>query len=196
MGREVLDIAAAAIRPGITTDQIDAIVHEETIKRDAYPSPLNYRHYPKSVCTYVRSLALTAVRGLTVCSSVWTLPCSSINEIICHGIPDQRKLQEGDIINIGALYYLHAGPRRRADVASCVEQMSPCISTVRLGAFAVQYDTTYHGIGFHTDLNETYPVGRVDDDSQRLMRTARKCLDESIKQCRPGALFRDLGKTM
>ena len=51
-------------------------------------------------------------------------------------------------------------------------------------------------LGFHGDLNETYPVGRVDDDSQRLMRTARKCLDESIKQCKPGALFRDLGKTM
>ena len=50
--------------------------------------------------------------------------------------------------------------------------------------------------GFHGDLNETYPVGRVDDDSQRLMRTARKCLDESIKLCKPGALFRDLGKTM
>ena len=50
--------------------------------------------------------------------------------------------------------------------------------------------------GFHSDLNETYPVGRVDDDSLRLMRTARKCLDEAIKLCKPGALFRDLGKTM
>ena len=51
LAREVLDIAAAAIRPGITTDAIDAIVHEECIKRDAYPSPLNYRRFPKSVCT-------------------------------------------------------------------------------------------------------------------------------------------------
>ena len=51
-------------------------------------------------------------------------------------------------------------------------------------------------VGFHSDLNETYPVGRVDDDSLRLMRTARKCLDEAIKLCKPGALFRDLGKTM
>lgn len=53
LSREVLDIAAAAIRPGITTDQIDAIVHEETIKRNAYPSTMNYREFPKSVCTYV-----------------------------------------------------------------------------------------------------------------------------------------------
>ena len=53
LGREILDIAAASIRPGITTDEIDEIVHEATIERDAYPSPLNYRRFPKSVCTYV-----------------------------------------------------------------------------------------------------------------------------------------------
>ena len=59
----MLDIAAAAIRPGITTDQIDAIVHEETIKRDAYPSPLGYRRFPKSVCTYVCFRFYQAVVG-------------------------------------------------------------------------------------------------------------------------------------
>jgi len=50
--------------------------------------------------------------------------------------------------------------------------------------------------GFHGDLNETYPVGRIDEDSQRLIRTARKCLDESIKICKPGTLIRDIGKVM
>ncbi|KAI0646966.1 methionine aminopeptidase [Trametes meyenii] len=132
LGREVLDIAAAAIRPGITTDEIDAIVHQATIERDAYPSPLNYRGYPKSVCL-------------------------SVNEVICHGIPDKRKLQEGDIINI---------------------------------------DISLYKDGFHSDLNATYPVGRVDEESQKLMRTARKSLDEAIKLCKPGALFRDLGKAI
>lgn len=53
LAREVLDIAASAIRPGITTDEIDEIVHKATIERNAYPSPLNYRDFPKSVCTYV-----------------------------------------------------------------------------------------------------------------------------------------------
>lgn len=53
-----------------------------------------------------------------------------------------------------------------------------------------------HYVGFFGDLNETYPVGRVDDESKKLMRTARECLDESIKLCKPGALFRDLGKVM
>lgn len=51
--REVLDIAAAHIKPGVTTDFIDEIVHNATIERNAYPSPLNYRNFPKSVCTYV-----------------------------------------------------------------------------------------------------------------------------------------------
>lgn len=75
LGREVLDAAAAAVKPGVTTDEIDEIVHRETIKRKAYPSPLNYYNFPKSVCT-------------------------SVNEIICHGIPDKRPLQDGDIVNL------------------------------------------------------------------------------------------------
>ncbi|KAF5330899.1 hypothetical protein D9619_005556 [Psilocybe cf. subviscida] len=130
--REVLDIAAAAVRPGITTDEIDEIVHNATIERNAYPSPLGYRKYPKSVCL-------------------------SVNEVICHGIPDKRKLKEGDIINIDVSVY---------------------------------YD------GVHGDLNETYPVGEIDEDSKKLIRTTRQSLDEAIKMCKPGALFRDIGKAI
>lgn len=81
LGREILDIAAAAVKPGVTTDQIDEIVHNETIKRNAYPSTLNYYNYTKSVCT-------------------------SVNEIICHGVPDQRKLVDGDILNIDLSLYI------------------------------------------------------------------------------------------
>lgn len=51
MGREVLDIAGRALRPGITTDEIDRIVHDACIERNCYPSPLNYYQFPKSVCT-------------------------------------------------------------------------------------------------------------------------------------------------
>lgn len=49
----MLDIAASHIRPGISTDELDEIVHNAIIERNAYPSTLNYRKYPKSVCTYV-----------------------------------------------------------------------------------------------------------------------------------------------
>ncbi|PIA17404.1 methionine aminopeptidase 1 [Coemansia reversa NRRL 1564] len=75
LGREVLDAAARAIKVGVTTDEIDRVVHEAIIECKAYPSTMNYYSFPKSVCT-------------------------SVNEVICHGIPDQRKLEDGDIINI------------------------------------------------------------------------------------------------
>lgn len=82
ISREILDITASHIKPGITTDELDAVLHKECIKRNAYPSPLNYYNFPKSFCT-------------------------SLNEVICHGIPDQTKLQDGDIINLDvSIYYL------------------------------------------------------------------------------------------
>lgn len=96
LSREVLDIAASHIRPGITTDELDEIVHNETIQRNAYPSPLGYRSFPKSVCTYVSPYI----------NPLHSLSSRSVNEVICHGIPDQRKLKTGDIINIGLSAYL------------------------------------------------------------------------------------------
>jgi methionyl aminopeptidase len=80
MGREILDIGGNAIKVGVTTDEIDRLIHEATIERNAYPSPLNYNGFPKSCCT-------------------------SVNEAICHGIPDQRPLQDGDILNIDVSVY-------------------------------------------------------------------------------------------
>ncbi|XP_014665107.1 PREDICTED: methionine aminopeptidase 1D, mitochondrial-like isoform X2 [Priapulus caudatus] len=73
--RTVLNTAADALQPGVTTDEIDRIVHETCISLGVYPSPLKYRGFPKSVCT-------------------------SVNNVMCHGIPDDRPLQDGDIINV------------------------------------------------------------------------------------------------
>ncbi|MGZ4730202.1 MAG: M24 family metallopeptidase, partial [Acidimicrobiales bacterium] len=72
---EVLLEVGAAVAVGVTTDELDAITHAATIARDSYPSPLNYKGFPKSVCT-------------------------SVNEVVCHGIPDSRPLVDGDIVNI------------------------------------------------------------------------------------------------
>jgi methionyl aminopeptidase len=80
IGREVLDIAGNAVRAGVTCEEIDKIVYDATVERGAYPSPLNYHNFPKSVCT-------------------------SVNEVICHGIPDHRPLLEGDIVNIDVSVY-------------------------------------------------------------------------------------------
>ena len=80
LAREVLDAVSLQLKVGMTTDEIDEIVHKETISRGAYPSPLNYSNFPKSCCT-------------------------SINEVICHGIPDSTILEDGDLINVDVTIY-------------------------------------------------------------------------------------------
>jgi methionyl aminopeptidase len=70
-----------AIAPGVTTDQLDAIAHDYLVSHGAYPSTLGYRGYPKSCCT-------------------------SINEVICHGIPDDTVLDDGDIVNVDITAYV------------------------------------------------------------------------------------------
>ncbi|MFZ9308862.1 MAG: type I methionyl aminopeptidase [Candidatus Nanopelagicales bacterium] len=73
---------ASQIRPGITTDRLDEIGHEFLCDNGAYPSTLDYKGFPKSLCT-------------------------SINEVICHGIPDSTELTEGDIVNIDITAYIN-----------------------------------------------------------------------------------------
>ena len=80
LAAEVLIAACGQVRPGITTDAIDRFVHDAALAAGSYPSPLGYRGFPKSVCT-------------------------SVNEVICHGIPDSRRLSAGDIINIDVTVY-------------------------------------------------------------------------------------------
>ena len=58
MAADILRLAGEMVRPGITTDEIDVFVHEQTIERGAYPSPLNYHGYPKSVCTSVNEVKI------------------------------------------------------------------------------------------------------------------------------------------
>ena len=77
-GKLVLDSFAeveAILRPGLATEEIDRVVHDFTIRHGAKPAPLNYRGFPKSVCV-------------------------SVNDVICHGIPGDRELQDGDIVNV------------------------------------------------------------------------------------------------
>lgn len=76
-----LDAVGAALRPGMTTAEVDAIGHDYVVSHGAYPSTLGYRGYPKSSCT-------------------------SLNEIICHGIPDDTVIDEGDILNVDITAFL------------------------------------------------------------------------------------------
>jgi methionyl aminopeptidase len=160
-------IAAQAIRavgdavaPGVTTDELDGIGHHYLIERDAYPSTLGYRGFPKSTCT-------------------------SVNEVICHGIPDDTVLEAGDIINIDITAYIdgvHGDSNvtfivgeTRPEVADLVERTQEAlrrgIKAVAVGrqvnivgraieAYAKRFDYgvvrdfTGHGVGeaFHSGL--------------------------------------------
>jgi methionyl aminopeptidase len=81
LARKMLEFALTLAKPGVTTDYIDRLTHEEIVKNGGYPSPLNYFRYPKSIAT-------------------------SVNEVACHGIPDNRQLLDGEIVAIDVSLYL------------------------------------------------------------------------------------------
>jgi methionyl aminopeptidase len=123
MAAETLLLVGEMIRPGMTTEEIDRIVYEDTIRRGAIPSPLNYKGFPKSVCT-------------------------SINDVVCHGIPDSQVLRPGDIVNVdvttlykgfhgdtSATFYIGApSPAARHVVETCRKALDLGIAEVREGA--------------------------------------------------------------
>ncbi len=76
LAADVLDMIGPYVKPGMTTDELNTLCHDYIVlEQQAYPAPLNYHGFPKSICT-------------------------SINHVVCHGIPADRKLKDGDIINI------------------------------------------------------------------------------------------------
>ncbi|GAA1509458.1 methionyl aminopeptidase [Agromyces terreus] len=157
---QAIEAAASAIRPGVTTDELDRIVHDFVVDHGAYPSTLGYRGYPKSSCT-------------------------SVNEVICHGIPDDTVLEDGDLVNIDVTAYLdgyhgdlnhtflvgEAGDeagllveRTREALARGIRAVAPGRQVNVIGraieayakrfGYGVVRDYTGHGVGraFHTGL--------------------------------------------
>jgi len=155
-----LAAGGAAVAPGVTTDEVDRVVHEYLVEHRAYPSTLGYRGFPKSCCT-------------------------SLNEVICHGIPDTTVIADGDIVNIDVTAYIGgvhgdtnatflAGDVAEEDrllVERTHEALSRAIKAVRPGrplnvvgrviesyakrfGYGVVRDFTGHGIGrsFHSGL--------------------------------------------
>jgi len=109
-------IAAGAIAlagehasPGVTTDQLDRLVHEYVLDHGAYPSTLGYRNYPKSCCT-------------------------SVNEVICHGIPDDTVLEDGDIVNVDVTAYIqgfHGDSNQTFAVGQVSQEVTDLIDRTR-----------------------------------------------------------------
>ncbi|MEZ0064718.1 methionyl aminopeptidase [Streptacidiphilus sp. MAP12-20] len=129
---QAMDAAAAAIEPGVTTDELDRIAHAYMCDHEAYPSDLGYRGFPKSICT-------------------------SVNEVICHGIPDSTVLQDGDIVNLDVTAFIH---------------------------------------GVHGDLNATYLVGNVDEESKLLVERTREATRRGIAAVKPGRQVNVIGRVI
>jgi len=102
LAAQAIELAGSSIKVGMSTNELDVIVHDFLISKSAYPSTLGYRGFPKSCCT-------------------------SVNEIICHGIPDDTEIQDGDIVNIDVTAYLdgfHGDSNQTFKVGNVSEEVS------------------------------------------------------------------------
>ncbi|MBW4031722.1 MAG: type I methionyl aminopeptidase [Acidobacteria bacterium] len=134
---QALEAVAAAIRPGVTTDELDAIGHDFLVAHDAYPSTLGYRGYPKSLCT-------------------------SVNEVICHGIPDDTVLHDGDLINIDITAFrdgMHGDLNATFAVGSLGAEASELVARTR--------EALYRGIKAVAPGREVNVIGRAIESYAR-----------------------------
>jgi methionyl aminopeptidase len=157
LARRTLDLACSLAVPGITTDDIDRAVHEAIISENAYPSPLNYAGFPKSLC-------------------------SSINEIICHGIPDTRPLQFGDVVSFDVSCYLDGvhGDNCATCVVGDQQETNEGAGEDWRG---VPYLTK-----FENEQEEAHFVG-----ARRLVSATLESLMHGIETCKPGSFLSEIG---
>ena len=109
LAAQAIELAGSSIKVGMSTNELDVIVHDFLISNGAYPSTLGYRGFPKSCCT-------------------------SVNEIICHGIPDDLEIQDGDIVNIDVTAYLdgfHGDSNQTFKVGNVSEEVSLLVDRTR-----------------------------------------------------------------
>lgn len=126
----VLDYVAENIKIGMSTEEINTLVHNKTIELGGIPAPLNYEGFPKSVCT-------------------------SINSQVCHGIPNTEDiLEEGDIINVDC-------------------------------------STIYKG--YYSDSSRMFMMGKVHPEMERLVKVAKECVYEGLKEVKPWAQIGNVG---
>jgi methionyl aminopeptidase len=131
LAAQATQLGGAACEPGVTTDEIDRIVHEFLCDHGAYPSTLGYKGFPKSCCT-------------------------SLNEVICHGIPDSTVIEDGDIINIDVTAFIN-GVHGDTDVTFCVGNVS---EEARL-LVERTHEATMRGIGACAPGRPINVIGRV-----------------------------------
>ncbi len=130
LAADTLGVAEALVRPGITTAEINRAVHEYTLEHGARPAPLNYRGFPASVCT-------------------------SVNEVVCHGIPGDRVLEDGDIVNIDVTSVLPARGGFHGDTSRTIFVGTPS----PLARHVVETARTCLEVG----IRQVHPGGHLGD---------------------------------
>jgi len=168
------------VRPGVTTEQIDQMVHEETIKRNAYPSPLNYHDFPKSCCT-------------------------SVNEVICHGIPDMRALEDGDIVNIDITVFKdgfhgdlnetflvgNVAPAYKKLIRTTYESLQHAINAVKPGVACRDFGTliSKHVNAQGYQVVKTYCGHGIGDLFHCAPNIPHYARNKAVGVCQPGMVF-------
>ena len=143
LAAEVLDMIGPYVVPGVSTEELDRICYDHiVIKQKGYPAPLNYKGFPKSICT-------------------------SINEVVCHGIPSEKKiLKKGDIVNID-------------------------ITVIKSDYEGDDLEKRKNG--FHGDTSKMFLVGDVQEHAQKLCQVTQECLYKGLSVIKPGARLGDIG---
>jgi len=144
----------ALVKPGITTKELNRVAEDLILNSGAQPAFKGYEGFPTSLCT-------------------------SVNQVIVHGVPSDYKLKDGDIISLdlGLRYPFERKNQRREN--------RPIDQSVGL-----KLD------GYFADMAVTVPVGKVDPEALRLIRVTKKALKRGIKKVRPGNTFGDIGNTI
>jgi methionyl aminopeptidase len=164
----ILDYISQYVQIGVTTDEINKLCHDEIVKNNAIPAPLNYKGFPKSVCT-------------------------SVNHVICHGIPGEKKLKNGDIINIDVtvivdgwhgdtsrMYYVGKPSIKAKRLCQVtydammlgIEQVRPGNTVGDIG-YAIQSYVEDHGFSVVRDYCG-HGIGKVFHDAPNIMHYGKK----------------------
>ena len=153
IGRGAIDCVVRAIRPGVTPEALDALCHDYICDKNAYPSPLNYYCFPKSCCI-------------------------SVNEVICHGIPDCRPLEEGDIVNIDVTAFFggyHGDLNETVFVGSSGDKSNSATE-----------ETASEEVADGVDSSKK--------EAFKLLKCAYECLAEGMSIVKPDTRYRDIGE--
>ena len=184
VARQLLDYAChpTIAKAGRTTEDIDSLVHDKALASGAYPSPLNYMGFPKSVC-------------------------SSINEVVCHGIPDSRILKEGDVVSFDVSCYIggvHGDNCATIVVGDYDEKYVEGLSNADGGIDnysatssekdqpIISVDKDWRSIPYRTDFSSDEDMERFVT-ARRLVQASLESRDEGVNACKPGGCLTDIG---